>query len=111
MKYFSLFSLFWKHMCVGVGGMVSRLLTYDNGSFEGDVAALYPAVRADSLEMVMELHDIMQMELSSSDDATFNGSCWLELRRRYGRIMWFGGFGLSWVFWYRNGHFGGGQFQ
>lgn len=65
---FSLFSLFWVQMCIGLGGRIQRLLKYDNGSMEEDVAALYPAVRAASLEMVTELYDMMQMGLSSLED-------------------------------------------
>ena len=64
---FSLFSLFWGQMSIGLGGRIQRLLKYDSGSLEGDVAALYPAVRSASLSMVTELYDIMQMGLSSSD--------------------------------------------
>ncbi|KAK1748880.1 hypothetical protein QTG54_000819 [Skeletonema marinoi] len=37
---------------------------------ESDVASLYPSVRSASLEMVTELHDVMQMGSASSDDAT-----------------------------------------
>jgi hypothetical protein len=65
---FSLFSLFWVQMCIGLGGRIQRLLKYDGGSMEGDVASLYPAVRAASLEMVTELYDVMQMGLSSLED-------------------------------------------
>ncbi|KAL3793104.1 hypothetical protein HJC23_005606 [Cyclotella cryptica] len=66
---FSLFSLFWVQMCIGLGGRIQRLLKYDGGSLESDVASLYPAVRAASLEMVTELYDVMQMGLSSLEDA------------------------------------------
>ena len=65
---FSLFSLFWVQMCIGLGGRIQRLLKYDGGSMESDVASLYPAVRAASLEMVTELYDVMQMGLSSVED-------------------------------------------
>lgn len=65
---FSLFSLFWVQMCITLGGRIQRLLKYDGGSLEGDVASLYPAVRAASLEMVTELYDVMQMGLSSVED-------------------------------------------
>ena len=64
---FSLFSLFWVQMSIGLGGRIQRLLRYDNGTLEGDVAALYPAVRSASLSMVTELYDVMQMGLSPSD--------------------------------------------
>ena len=72
---FSLFSLFWVEMSIGLGGRISRLMKYDNGGLEGEVAALYPAVRSTSLSMVTELYDIMQMGLSSSDasDASVGG--------------------------------------
>ena len=62
-------------MSIGLGGRISRLMKYDNGGLEGDVAALYPAVRSASLSMVTELYDIMQMGLSSSDagDASVGG--------------------------------------
>ncbi|KAL7517694.1 hypothetical protein ACHAWX_002594 [Stephanocyclus meneghinianus] len=65
---FSLFSLFWVQMCIGLGGRIQRLLKYDGGSLESDVASLYPAVRSASLEMVTELYDVMQMGLSSLED-------------------------------------------
>jgi len=64
---FSIFSLFWVQMSIGLGGRIQRLLKYDNGTLEGDVAALYPAVRSASLAMVTELYDRMQMGLSSTD--------------------------------------------
>lgn len=67
---FSLFWMFWVQMCVGLGGRIQRLLKYDGGSLVWDVAALYPAVRAASLEMVTELYDTMQMGLSSLDDTS-----------------------------------------
>jgi len=67
---FSLFSLFWVQLCLGLAGRLQRLLKYDGGSLESDVASLYPAVRSASLEMVTELHDVMQMGSASSDDAT-----------------------------------------
>lgn len=67
---FSLFSLFWVQLCLGLAGRLQRLLKYDGGSLESDVAALYPSVRSASLEMVTELHDVMQMGSASSDDAT-----------------------------------------
>ena len=72
---FSLFSLFWVEMSIGLGGRISRLMKFDNGGLEGDVAALSPAVRSASLSMVTELYDIMQMGLSSSDagDASVGG--------------------------------------
>lgn len=72
---FSLFSLFWVEMSIGLGGRISRLMKFDNGGLEGDVAAMYPAVRSASLSMVTELYDIMQMGLSSSDagDASVGG--------------------------------------
>ena len=60
---FSLFSLFWVEMSIGLGGRISRLLKYDNGALVTDIAALYPAVRSASLSMVTELYDIMQMGL------------------------------------------------
>ncbi|KAL7427230.1 hypothetical protein ACHAXH_000576 [Discostella pseudostelligera] len=64
---FSLFSIFWVQMSIGLGARIQRLIKHDNGSLESDVAALYPAVRSASLSMVTELYDIMQMGLSSSD--------------------------------------------
>ena len=67
---FSIFSLFWVQLCLGLAGRLQRLLKYDGGSLESDVAALYPAVRSASLEMVTELHDVMQMGSTSIDDAT-----------------------------------------
>jgi len=72
---FSLFSLFWAQMCIGLGGRIQRLLKYDNGSLESDVAALYPAVRSTSLQMVTELYDMQMGSLSSSDvgDSTMSG--------------------------------------
>lgn len=64
---FSLFSIFWVQLSIGLGGRIQRLIKHDNGSLESDVAALYPAVRSASLSMVTELYDIMQIGLSSSD--------------------------------------------
>ena len=75
---FSLFSLFWVQLCLGLAGRLHRLLKYDCGSLESDVATLYPAVRSASLEMVTELHDVMQMGSNSSDDSGLSsmGSGW-----------------------------------
>jgi hypothetical protein len=70
---FSLFSLFWVEMCIGLGGRITRLLKYDNGALVSDIAALYPAVRSASLLMVTELYDIMQMGLSMSSSDTIVG--------------------------------------
>ena len=64
---FSIFSLFWVQMSIGLGGRIQRLIKYDNGSLESDVAALYPAVRSTSLSMVTELYDMQMGSLSSSD--------------------------------------------
>lgn len=72
---FSVLSLFWVQFCLGLAARLQRLLKYDSGSLESDVAALYPAIRSASLEMVTELHDVMQMGSNSSDDATM-GSGW-----------------------------------
>ena len=56
---FSLFSLFWVQMCIGLGGRIQRLLKYDNGTLETDLTSFYPAVLAASLDMVTELYDVM----------------------------------------------------
>ena len=70
---FSLFTLFWNQMAIGLGGRVQRLLNYDGGSLVPDVAALYPAVRSSSLGMVTELYDTMQMGLAGGDEAGLAG--------------------------------------
>ncbi|KAL7548508.1 hypothetical protein ACHAWF_011784 [Thalassiosira exigua] len=67
---FSLFSLFWTQLSIGLGGRVQRLLRYDGGSLASDVAALFPAVRSASLDAVAELCDAMQVGRHASPDAS-----------------------------------------
>jgi len=78
---FSLFSLFWVQMSIGLGGRIQRLLKYDNGTLESDVAALYPAVRSASLSMVTELYDT---KLSSSDAGDVNVGGAISMGGSYG---------------------------
>lgn len=57
---FNIFSLFWERLCVTVADRVEETLGCDNGRFSADAAALYPAVRSASLDMMGFLQDTMQ---------------------------------------------------
>lgn len=57
---FNIFSLFWEKLCVTVADRVEETLGRDNGKFAADAAALYPAVRSASLDMMGFLQDTMQ---------------------------------------------------
>lgn len=44
--------LFWTQLCLSLGNRMSRLLKYEGGRLAGDVAALYPVLRAASLSVL-----------------------------------------------------------
>ena len=81
---FSLFQLFWGHLCESLAEAIESVLKYENGKLRLDVAALYPAVRASSLELMGRLQEassaVHAVTLSSSvasgglDEATMNAS-------------------------------------
>ena len=56
---FSLFSLLWVQITIGLGGRIQCLLKYDGGTLEEEVAALYWAVHAASLSHLMKLYNVM----------------------------------------------------
>jgi len=57
---FNIFSMFWNKLCTNMGQQVEALLNFENGKLTGDVAALYPSVRAAALNMLGSLYDTMQ---------------------------------------------------
>ena len=54
---FSLVALFWGRFCQSLAETIDGVLAYEQGKLAPDVAALYPAVRASSLDMVGRLFD------------------------------------------------------
>lgn len=64
---FNIFSLFWERLCVTVADRVEETLARDNGKFSSDAAALYPAVRSASLDMMGFLQDTMQAGVGTAN--------------------------------------------
>jgi len=56
---FNIFSLFWEQLCVTIADRVEENFARDKGKFSADIAALYPAVRSASLDMMGFLQDTM----------------------------------------------------
>lgn len=69
---FSIFSLFWKRLCSSLAACLSRMLESENKKLADDAAALYPAVRSASLDLMGFLQDTMQAGVGSMalDDGT-----------------------------------------
>lgn len=69
---FNIFSLFWEQLCITVADRVEETLERDHGKFSADAAALYPAVRSASLDMMGFLQDTMQAGVGTAnlDDGT-----------------------------------------
>jgi len=69
---FNIFSLFWESLCSALANRVSAALELDNGRYAADAAALYPAVRSASLDIMGFLQDSMQAGLGAAtlDDGT-----------------------------------------
>lgn len=63
---FSIFQLYWERLCHKMGDRLKHILEYENGKFASDVSALYPAVRAASINMLASINDAMQAGLSSA---------------------------------------------
>jgi len=59
-KDWSIFTLFWDRLCQRMGERLKHIITYENGKFSPDVAALYPATRSATLNMLASLQDTMQ---------------------------------------------------
>ena len=64
---FNIFSLFWERLCATVADRVEETLARDNGKFSADAAALYPAVRSASLDMMGFLQDTMQAGVGTAN--------------------------------------------
>ena len=64
-----LFAIYWNQVCIALGARIQRLLKYDKGSIAREVAALYPAVRAAALDMLVKLNDQMQAGTGASSNA------------------------------------------
>lgn len=62
---FSIFSLYWERICYKMGDRLKYILEYENGKFVSNISALYPAVRATSINMVASISDAMQVGLAS----------------------------------------------
>mmetsp|Transcript_5093 Transcript_5093/g.12172 ORF Transcript_5093/g.12172 Transcript_5093/m.12172 type:complete len:1111 (-) Transcript_5093:181-3513(-) len=59
-KDFSIFKLYWDRLCQRMGERLKHIVTYENGKFSPDVAALYPATRSATLNMLASLQDTIQ---------------------------------------------------
>ena len=59
-KDWSIFSLYWDRLCQRMGERLKHIITYENGKFAPDVAALYPTIRSATLHMLASLQDTMQ---------------------------------------------------
>jgi hypothetical protein len=58
-KDWSIFTLYWDRLCQRMGDRLKHIATYENGKFSSDVAALYPATRSATLNMLASLQDTM----------------------------------------------------
>jgi len=66
-KDWSIFTLYWDRLCQRMGERLKHIVTYESGKFSSDVAALYPATRSATLNMLASLLDTMQAaEVSGS---------------------------------------------
>jgi len=59
-KDWSIFTLFWDRLCQRMGERLKHIITYEHGKFSPDIAALYPATRSATLNMLASLQDTMQ---------------------------------------------------
>ena len=59
-KDWSIFTLYWERLCQRMGERLKHIITYENGKFSPDVAALYPATRSATLDMLASLQDTIQ---------------------------------------------------
>lgn len=59
-KDWSIFTLYWDRLCQRMGERLKHIITYENGKFAPDVAALYPTTRSATLHMLASLQDTMQ---------------------------------------------------
>jgi hypothetical protein len=64
--------LFWTQVSLGLGNRMSRLLRFEAGRLKGEVAAMYPALRAATLDMLNELGEDVHKD-RMDDDATGGG--------------------------------------
>ena len=74
---FSIFRLYWEHLCYKLGDRLKHILEYEKGKFAPDVSALYPAVRSAAINMLASLNDTMQAGLGAvtlEDAATSSSS-------------------------------------
>ena len=59
-KDWSIFTLYWDRLCQRMGERLKHMVSYENGKFSPDVAALYPTTRSAVLSMLASLQDTMQ---------------------------------------------------
>jgi len=59
-KDWSIFTLYWDRLCQRMGERLKHIISYENGKFAPDVAALYPTTRSATLYMLASLQDTMQ---------------------------------------------------
>jgi hypothetical protein len=58
-KDWSIFTLYWDRLCQRMGERLKHIVEYEKGKFSPDVAALYPATRSATLNMLASLQDTM----------------------------------------------------
>lgn len=71
---FNIFQMFWNKLCTDMGHQVETLLNDQNGKLAGDIAALYPAVRAAALNLLGSLYDTMQAGSTGSSSSWEDGA-------------------------------------
>ena len=63
---FSLFTLYWSRLSHSLSGIIANALHYDKGKMKSEIASLYPAVRAASIELLGRIQDSKGASSSSS---------------------------------------------
>lgn len=64
---FSLFTFYWSRLSHSLAGIIVNALQYDKGKLKAEIASLYPAVRAASIELLGRIQDTKGASSSSSN--------------------------------------------
>lgn len=77
---FSLFALFWGRYCRSLADIIEDVMLQDHGKLVPDVAALYPAIRRVSIELVAQLQESLSpFEDSGTDKFKILGGTFVGL--------------------------------
>lgn len=63
---FFLFTLYWSRLSHSLAGIIANALEYDKGKMKAEIASLYPAVRAASIELLGRIQDSKGASSASS---------------------------------------------